>query len=330
MNNENPKILPLPNPLVTSSPHSDTLMSILLTKDFGETVIFENFINMFYINFENTFPWVDFAEVYLFTNLPGLTVYKYPYEYIKDNYEKIIKLNTDKDMYCIYSHDTYYCKAYSNFHNYHHRHELLIYGYDRDNFYCKDYFDYTFNTPKIIDISQALDSFNAFQNLPKIHKDHSYNTGVIFYKLCDNKNYSINLSRVYYLLNQLFIPFEFRSEKDYFPYPFEYFFDLPKIIESSTTPVPMRLVNFAASHSKLMYLRALHISKTYINFNNIAKEFDVVYTTYEKIAKMYIKYTNNLNSALKERIIALLIQNATNYELLVKKFIRFLSETIHI
>jgi hypothetical protein len=164
---ENKKILYAKMPVVTYRPlHAALCLIGSQHADFKQWLL-NNFIQI-----RGCFVMQGLVDL---DSSPLVKRYTVPWTIINRDYEEFISFIENcinKDLYSYYSYDTFYNSSYTNYNQKHIKHELLIYGYDRNEkvFYAADFFDYSNYSFKMCRYEEVYKAFIEYENYFP-HKD---------------------------------------------------------------------------------------------------------------------------------------------------------------
>lgn len=195
-------------PPITSYHYHSDLLSVLLTHEESKTWLFNNYIQL-EIPSRNANSYdmdtrMDFSFPYsVWKSCPFLYYQRICRDFIKSKWNSVTEFIRDSinlDYYIYFDIDRYYIPGTNSYHDYHHTHDLFVYGYDDEKqiFYITDYNisgKYSYNTADYDEVE------DAYQEQPKV-KDFLEGEGV-------------ELIYFYPRKHELNIPFISQSIKDY-------------------------------------------------------------------------------------------------------------------
>lgn len=198
-------ILYLPKLPAINAPNSDIPLSIILNqKEKFSYAVIENFIDV--ITFQDEDPYARNINMYSTTHLDCFRVYSLGYDLLHqldiEIIDTIIKV-IDLGYYISATCDTFFLSPYTTYKQNHFDHQLLIFGYNKDEkiFYCSDYFDFKIRSSSPILMDEIRKSCISFAIEPETKLYAKYNPQSIdFIKLDNNMarkpNYSIMKEKI--------------------------------------------------------------------------------------------------------------------------------------
>lgn len=251
-------ILYLPKIPAMNAPNGDIPLSIILNQinNFSYAII-ENFIDV--ITFQDENPYARAINLYSTTHLDCFRVYSLGYDLL---HRLDIELNDiliqaiDLGYYISATCDTFYLSPYITFKKDHFDHQLLLYGYNKDEkvFYGSDYFDLKVrsSSPILMDEIQKSCVNFAIEPIGKLYG--KYNPHFIdFIKLDNNMirkpNYSIMKEKIRNFINNKSL-----NNLDYCYFGIQFIDFIIWRMQEEKLFVPKHF-NFLRYHMSLMRLR---------------------------------------------------------------------------
>ena len=287
------KILPVSNPLINYIPPVDMIFSLISTDPSRlSNNWLENYIKIEvrepFLKTDNpTMEFDGFKDWRSFDK--GFSIGITPKEYIQENLIEWIIHSIDIENYCFYDHNTYYVSEYSNYHQYKDRHEIFIYGYDKNKnlFKCLDYFDFRHYTSKWIPFNEIFDAYYRYNEL----EVEDYIGGILTIKLKKYPDTKVNFNKIKYdlitLIENDFIAPKFKRVL----YGFCYFDELETLItqtEKADGLIDVKFFTFIYSHIYLMQIRCRICFSAEIN-EKFEKAFQNLLVRSKNLEMMFLK-----------------------------------------
>ena len=199
------KSLPMTYPPITLYPYIANKLSVLMS--YKETLpwYYSNFIQMWTRKIEPSTYWFDFLYARMRGFCPSYKISLFSKKIIQYKWNSIVDFIIDVidlGFYVYMNIDTFYISAGGNYNEHHYRHDIFVYGYDKDkkmlnvaDFYNAGKYAYSF---------AGFDEFElAYTNYYKTNQYDFYEG--IFVETFESTNYNFDIKKIANTVNDFLL-----------------------------------------------------------------------------------------------------------------------------